>query len=477
MGNNIDFWTLRDNAPIIKIQIAEIEIQLRIFFNVNCCENMFESHQKGDDYRTAFAKSIFYMYQQGADIKTTLTKNDFVNLPDTTLCSILYEILEQDHKVKEEYDNIEIESPYEKFYKAHEQVWESIALGAKKAFEKTSRMLDSLREPLVKSLGNALGNLSNFKMAQTEINQLSNFNQLQIALKSVPQIQFSELTSAISNIPTPALDIQNIVSPLNRMVEVIAESNVKLAETFYSPLLQVEASIRSFMTSIDFSLLTYRSEWNKGRETLLEYGWFYSSELPEEVINHIYENRESLNKDDVDKIVVEYFRKNQCEALKNMVHSWNNLPYFACRKVVFHETLVNHSRKYFNSSITLLAIHTEGVITDFVRTVLQSPRYYVKQAIKDVKEKLENIENMSIYEYEVFNDVIERIEQAFNESFDCGNPDKTSNGSRHKIAHGHVYEKETEVNSLKHFLYMNELYHLFLLLSNHDTESSDSNSL
>lgn len=38
MSNNIDFWTLRDNAPIIKIQIAEIEIQIRIFFNVNCCE-------------------------------------------------------------------------------------------------------------------------------------------------------------------------------------------------------------------------------------------------------------------------------------------------------------------------------------------------------------------------------------------------------------------------------------------------------
>ena len=146
MSNNIDFWTLRDNAPIIKIQIAEIEIQIRIFFNVNCCENMFESHQKGDDYRTAFAKSIFYMYQQGADINTNLTKDDFVNLPDTTLCSMLYEILEQDHKIKEEYDNIEVENSYEKFYKAHEQVWESAALGAKKAFEKTSRIIDSMRE-------------------------------------------------------------------------------------------------------------------------------------------------------------------------------------------------------------------------------------------------------------------------------------------------------------------------------------------
>lgn len=393
------------------------------------------------------------------------------------MCSIIYEVLEQDHKVKEEYDNIEVENPYEKFYKAHEQVWESAALGAKKAFEKTSRMLDSLREPLVKSLGNALDNLSNFKMTQTEIYQLSNFNQLQIALKSVPKIQFPELASAISNIPTPALDIQNIVSPLNHMVEVIAESNIKLAETFYSPLLQVEASIRSFMTSIDFSLLTYRREWNKGRETLLGYGWFYSSELPEEVVNYVYENRESLSKDDVDKIVVEYFRKNQCEALKNMVYGWNDSPYFTCRKRVFHEALVNHSRKYFNSSITLLVVHTEGVITDFVRTVLQNPRRRVNQAIEDVKEKLDNTEDMSVYEYKVFNDVIERIEQAFDKGFDYADPDKASNGSRHKIAHGHVYEKETEVNSLKHFLYMNELYHLFLLLSNHDYENSDSNSL
>ena len=110
-------------------------------------------------------------------------------------------------------------------------------------------------------------------------------------------------------------------------------------------------------------------------------------------------------------------------------------------------------------------------------TLPQNPRRRVNQAIEDVKEKLDNTEDMSVYEYKVFNDVIERIEQAFDKGFDYADPDKASNGSRHKIAHGHVYEKETEVNSLKHFLYMNELYHLFLLLSNHDYENSDSNSL
>ena len=145
--------------------------------------------------------------------------------------------------------------------------------------------------------------------------------------------------------------------------------------------------------------------------------------------------------------------------------------------MVFHEALVNHSRKYFNSSITFLAIHTEGVITDFVRTVLQNSHYRIAQATKDVKEKLENTEDVSIYEYDVFIDVIDRIEQAFKESFDCGNPDKTSNRSRHKITHGHVYEKETEVDSLKHFLYLNELHYLFFLLSNCNNEIFNSNSL
>ena len=41
---------------------------------------------------------------------------------------------------------------------------------------------------------------------------------------------------------------------------------------------------------------------------------------------------------------------------------------------------------------------------------------------------------------------------------------KKSNKSRDKIAHGHAYEKENEVNSLKTFLYLNKIYHLFLLL-------------
>ena len=118
----------------------------------------------------------------------------------------------------------------------------------------------------------------------------------------------------------------------------------------------------------------------------------------------------------------------------------------------------------FNSSVTLLTVHTEGVITDFVRTSLNNPRYYVKKAIDDIQRELKESKDVSICEYEVFHDVIERIEKVFTESFDHANPDAASNESRDKIAHGHAYEAESEVNSLKKFLYLNELYSLFLYL-------------
>ena len=104
-------------------------------------------------------------------------------------------------------------------------------------------------------------------------------------------------------------------------------------------------------------------------------------------------------------------------------------------------------------------MHTEDVTSDFVRADFKPPRYHITRAIPDIQEKLEKTEDISIYEYDGFNDVIQKIEQAFTEGFDCANPDKTSNASRAEIAHGHANEKETAANSLKHFRYLSEISH------------------
>lgn len=196
---------------------------------------------------------------------------------------------------------------------------------------------------------------------------------------------------------------------------------------------------QSLASSIDFSLLIYHKEWSEERETLLKYGWFYSTALPDDLANSIHGNQEKLSVNDVDKIIVDYFRQNKCQALKDIVKSWKELPYFCRRELVFHEALVNHSRKYFNTSVTLLTLHTEGIITDFVRTTLKNPRFHVEKAIEDIKQELAENADASIYEYEIFSDVIERIEDAFNENFKHSDPDATSNKSRFTILYSPYY--------------------------------------
>lgn len=501
MSDRIDFSSFRDNAPIITISLSGRDANICVFFSMNCCTKMFEHHEQGDDFRTAFAKAVFLMFQNTeCNDGEGLTETDFLSAPDDSLLLVLNAILEQDNKLKNEYDKATGSSAYEQFFTANESILKNASAGLSKSFERISGIFESQNKLLSTSLGNALSNLTiphdylpgltsaisnipkyelpQFHSALTDIPKIPaleissamqsmskiNFTQLQSALVNVPDIQYPELASVIAKIPEPVIDVQAILAPLHDLAESVQHISEAFSQAMQSSVLQLANATQSILSNIDFSLLTYRKKWSAQRETLLKYGWFYSDELPDELVNHIHDNQEKLSTDEVNKLIIAHFRNDRCKALKTVVKGWDELPYFACRKRIFHEALVNHSRRYFISSVTLLTVHTEGVITDFVRTSLKNPRYKVKKAIEDIKRELEGNNDVSIYEYEVFHDVIDRIEKAFTEGFEHSNPDAASNESRDKIAHGHVYEAENEVNSLKKFLYLNELYSLFLYL-------------
>lgn len=501
MSKRIDFSSFRDNAPTITISLSGRNANIRVFFSMICCEEMFENHERGDDFRTAFAKATFLMFQNTeSNDDDGITEADFVNASDESLLFVLSAILEQDEKLEKEYDKAIGNNAYEQFFTANISMLKNATEDLSKSLERASEIFESQNKLLLTSLSNALSNLTiphdylpgltsvisnipqyefpKFHSALGDISEIPileissamqsvskiNFPQLQSALASIPQIQYPELASVIASIPQPVIDVQAILAPLHTLTESIQHISEGLSQSMQSSLLQLANATQSIMSNMDFSLLTYRKEWSAQRETLLKYGWFFSDELPDELVNHIHDSQGEISADEVDKLIVEHFRNNRCKALKMVVKGWNGLPYFACRKRIFHEALVNHSRRYFNSSVTLLTVHTEGVITDFVRTSLKNPRFRVEKAIEDIKKELEESNDVSIYEYEVFGDVIERIEKAFTENFEHSNPDATSNESRHKIAHGHVYEAENEVNSLKKFLYLNELYSLFFHL-------------
>ena len=159
-----------------------------------------------------------------------------------------------------------------------------------------------------------------------------------------------------------------------------------------------------------------------------------------------------MDRETADKLITDYFRKNRCEAMKSIVCSWTGLPYFEQRAGIFHEALVSHSRKYYNTPVALLTIHTEGVITDFMRTSLRNQAEGEK-------------ESLSFCAFEILHNIMKKLETAFNEQFRSFALGSADGKSQNDIAHGQAFEPETEANSLKQFLYLNELYYQFLYLN------------
>ena len=84
----------------------------------------------------------------------------------------------------------------------------------------------------------------------------------------------------------------------------------------------------------------------------------------------------------------------------------------------------------------------------------------------EIRETVEDMPSsaLSLSDWKVYDEILERILSSFTEGFDHANPDTASNYSRDKIAHGHVTDVETEANSLKRFLYLNEIFGLFTML-------------
>lgn len=447
-------------------------VDIGAFLSLNCLEKLFQAYEECGDYRQAFSQVVFYMYSK--TIETTLgnelLENEFYSASDEELSKILEYLLTNDERVREEYDKIECDSIYERFYKANDnllkkalkpitdslkqmnRVYTPQFTGIQKALEQQSTLMKKIQIPNFDAISDVA---VAFQIQAKSINEQFRYMNLE-NLKKISNFNFPEIQLVLDNIPKVAFDVSSIMLPL---VNQVAEMN----ETIRTSMLSAISAITKPLATIDFSLLTYHQNWSEKHDLLVKFGWLYLNEMPKEVIDSIYERRDDISSDEVDEIVSRHFRQNRCFELKRIVRKWDSSTYFKPRARIFHEALVNHSRRYFNSSTTILVLHTEGVITDFVRLKLQMPRFKAHKAITDITDCLDDIPKglMSLSDWEIYNCVFERISDSFQEGFSHANPDNASNGSRDKIAHGHAVERETEVSSLKQFLYLNEIYRLF----------------
>lgn len=285
--------------------------------------------------------------------------------------------------------------------------------------------------------------------------------------------------------------IREMAYRLTESIPRIDSAVISIARQSVNSLDMISSSLQCGLSALAVSLeniripnfdhlsnsLNYISGFEEKNELLKKFGWYLISELPEDIVETIYERRDDITQDEVDALIVQYFRKDRCSALKEIVNGWVDISCFESRKDVFHQAQACHSRRTFIASTTLMAVHFEGVITDFVRERLPHPTNPAEERALDKQLRCKNALNsiselandlpmstMHFTDWIVCSFVLECVDAAFNANFSPINPDDCPNASRHKIAHGHATEKETEANSLRRFLFMNELYKLFFCL-------------
>jgi hypothetical protein len=276
----------------------------------------------------------------------------------------------------------------------------------------------------------------------------------------------------ISQIDGAIRSLADFVAMIDPAITAVAKQALHamygIADYFQRYMSAINNALRNIDRSPLLDSLSYMADVEGKNEVLKSFGWYLITELPEEIVDEIYERRAEITQEQVDALIVQYFRNDRCRELKNIVDNWKRLPYFEEREVVFHEAQVCHSRRSFNASTTLISLHFEGVITDFVRDRLGSPTYRVEKALKRINDLTDDLSlrDMPFEDWIICSYILECVDKSFTTNFSPADPDNCPNTSRHKIAHGHATEKETEAHSLRRFLFMNELYKLLCCLEN-----------
>lgn len=441
--------------------------------------------------------------------------DDISSIDDSDLKKIGEEIINSSKYLKDiEEDYLVIDDFFEKFYlinKKEDEIYKGTVSKVMKSFKPKDIIPSSVRllnqvtgisnqldwisrnERVVKS---ALGITSNIHLNNKAIESVQAYNNFfkgnEKLFKSIGNIglQMEPINNALLRHEkiwgqvSPAIQSwKGIYSPaIMQSLQSIAIQESAIKKVLHNPLRQFESAVKAITTvtaaekvfaftslqeevmrvfkpfiidlqSIRIERLVVKEELKKRAETLGKFGWWYISDISEEIIEQIVEESEHLNNHEVNQIICNYFKEDNFYNLDMMIDTWSEVSFLSKKHGLLEEAIYSHKHGKYASAIQNLITNAEGIIRDFVREtcgLASKPWGPVYNRFKDMIEELEEF----LYKY-----IINFIDYLYL-NFDPKYPEKTDDFNRHKIAHGESINHGTEVNSLKTILYINEIYHI-----------------
>lgn len=214
-------------------------------------------------------------------------------------------------------------------------------------------------------------------------------------------------------------------------------------------------SIKPFLLETQKILLARKNigdNLNKKAKNMLRFGWWFITSLSIEIINGIYANKETLKQQDVDEIICDYYKSDDYKELQGLISEWNELEYFNKWAKKIKDAFYAHKLGMYSLSVPVWALMIEGVIRDFMRDVYGVTAFKFSNLYINFKEKAKEVDGF-IVNY-TFNCM-----DSFYVRFNPEKPDGVHDFSRHKIFHGQAINYDSEINSLKLMLYLDELFY------------------
>ncbi len=196
--------------------------------------------------------------------------------------------------------------------------------------------------------------------------------------------------------------------------------------------------------------------------TLRRYRWWYLPVMPRPLVMEISQMAAQGKGRSVNARICEYYRSNNCRALKDLVSGWHDVSYFASRRTIFNASLRAHMRREYQLSIPALLPHLEGIAQEFLLDLGLTNKVdwnVFSQLLGTPKSKAEAVL------VESFGDA---LLATFFSSFHPYQQYSGTQVNRHAILHGRFVKYSSEANSLRSFLMIATLhYFLQRLLSQH----------
>jgi len=275
-------------------------------------------------------------------------------------------------------------------------------------------------------------------------------------LQNYISLQTNKITDSLQTLADGA--VKQLVSQMTEfgsLQESISDSHRKSME-----------DITEAFQKLDAAITGYFDVRNVMDPVINEFGWGGLSAVPSGIVYYVNQNRASLTIEDVDGFVLDHFNSHKYKELDRLFKKWEDNKYYYRRKYALSEAIDCYKHKFCVASITLLTVYMEGIICDYLFEHNKTSSTDNKKNVNSMREFEKASAGNSIkYINECHKKMLDAIQDRLTEKFRIDERSNASKLSRHKIAHGQMYEAISEIEVLKTILYLNELYQLLEFLS------------